>query len=173
MEENAVLVHLASGIGNIVLATPMLTVLSRHGYKLDVLIDGDYAETADLLRDWGAIRSVFNGKPGSYPITAYVKTIAAIPPFYWPRYRRRYAHQVSCVARPPDKLFYQDEQAYYLAFAEALGCPVQHPHYPFLPIPPNQTLGISYRTVVLAPGCKTGEMGAKHFAILRGIGRSI
>jgi ADP-heptose:LPS heptosyltransferase len=36
-----VLVHLASGIGNIVLATPLLLALHRHGCTLDLLVDRD------------------------------------------------------------------------------------------------------------------------------------
>lgn len=161
--DKALLVHLASGIGNIVQATPLLIALSRHGYTLDVLIDGDYAETADLFQGWSALRTVFNGAVGARPSAPYLKLIAAMPPFYWPRYRQRYAYRGDCVARPPDPLFYQDEQAYYLAFAKTLGCPVQDPLYPFLPIPASQTLGINERTLVLAPGCKTGEMAAKRW----------
>ena len=158
-----VLVHLASGIGNIILATPLLIALSRHGYAVDVLIDGDYAETADLFRDWTALRAVYNGKAYERPAGHYVVRIPAIPPFYWSRYAGYYQHIANRVARPPDTLFYRNEQAYYLEFARALHCDISEvPHY-FLPAAPDQVHGIGADTVVLAPGCKTGEMAAKRW----------
>ena len=54
MHENgeAILVHLASGIGNIVLATPLLVALAQMEFSIDVLIQADYPQTADLLRNW-------------------------------------------------------------------------------------------------------------------------
>src|SRR5438552_1594163 len=116
----AVLVHLASGVGNIVLATPLLQVLDRHGHRVDVLIDGDYAETADLLLHWSVVRAVHRVMPA----LAYDRLLAAIPPFYWQRYRARYRADVRCVPRPSDSLFYADEQRYYLSFAQALNCAV-------------------------------------------------
>jgi len=166
---NAVLVHLASGIGNIVLATPLLIALARRGLEVDVLVDGDYAQTADLLMGWSAVRAVFNGSLLLRPAGLYDVVVPGIPPFYWQRYARHYAKCGSCVARPPDDLFYRDEQAYYLAFANALGCDTGGQHYYFLPIPPDRVHGIASTTLVLAPGCKTGEMAAKrwpHFAEL-------
>ena len=55
------LVHLASGIGNIVLATPMLVALDELGFEIDVCLDADYAQTVDLLRPWSVVRSVSVG----------------------------------------------------------------------------------------------------------------
>lgn len=59
-----VLVHLASGVGNIVLATPLLVSLSRHGYTLDLLVDGDYQGTAGLFDGWSALRNLYDGTAG-------------------------------------------------------------------------------------------------------------
>lgn len=159
----SVLVHLASGIGNIVLATPLLVVLGRGGLNVDVLVDGDYPETADLLTGWSAVREVFDGSAGELPTAAYDIVIPAIPPFYWHRYRTRYACERRCVARPPDALFYRDEQGYYLEFARNLGCDVEPPPAYFLPIQPDETREVNAHTLVIAPGCKTGEMTAKRW----------
>jgi ADP-heptose:LPS heptosyltransferase len=158
-----VLVHLASGIGNVVLATPLLLVLSRGELVVDVLVDGDYAETADLFRDWGALGAVFNGTTGERPSRVYDAWIPAIPPFYWHRYRGVYRGLRNVVSRPPDQVFYCDEQAYYLHFARILGCVVDPPPWSFLPIVPDTAFGVADTTLVLAPGCKTGEMAAKRW----------
>ena len=45
----AALVHLAAGIGNVVLATPLLLALHDLGFILDVRLDADYAGTGELL----------------------------------------------------------------------------------------------------------------------------
>jgi ADP-heptose:LPS heptosyltransferase len=159
----AVLVHLAAGIGNVVLATPLLLALHRAGFVIDLLLDCDYPEAAELFRGWGVIRAVFQGARGVRPGPAYRHVIPAVPPFYWPRYAARYAGAANAVARPAPETFYADEQAFYLHFARVLGCDVLSAPPPFLPIAPNPALGVSTTTVVLAPGCKTGEMAAKRW----------
>jgi ADP-heptose:LPS heptosyltransferase len=167
-----VLVHLSSGIGNIVLATPLLRVLRQHGFVVDVRVDGDYPATADLLRGWDILRDVFGGPPSEppdHPARHYRHVVPAIPPFYWDRYAALYRHRRDCVGRPPPRLFYLDEQAYYLAFAKSLGCDLRQPPTYRLPAIPDRRHGVTRRTLVLAPGCKTGEMAAKrwpHFAAL-------
>jgi hypothetical protein len=58
----------------------------------------------------------------------YDAIVPAIPPFYWRRFQHAYRGLRTMVARPPDALFYQDEQAYYMGFARSLGYPVErHP----------------------------------------------
>ena len=57
-----VLVHLASGVGNIVLATPLLLALNHMEFVVDLLIHADYPQTADLLRDWSVIRAVYDDR---------------------------------------------------------------------------------------------------------------
>jgi ADP-heptose:LPS heptosyltransferase len=164
----SVLVHLASGIGNIVLATPLLITLDRNGYAVHVLVEGDYPETAELLTGWSAVRTVYGGTLGPPPARDYDIRIAAIPPFYWGT-RFRGLTGPNSVARPPDALFYRDEQAYYLAFAAALGCRIDDPPPYFLPCVPDTRYDVTAATLVLAPGCKGGEMAAKrwpHFARL-------
>jgi ADP-heptose:LPS heptosyltransferase len=157
-----VLVHLAAGIGNIILATPLLLVLSRQGYTLDLLVDGDYRETADLFRGWSLLRAVYGSTEKERPTEAYDIRIPAIPPFYWDRYEREYRGLCNSVARPPNALFERDEQAYYLEFARSLGCDVTAHSY-FLPAAPDEAHRITADTVVLAPGCKTGTMAAKRW----------
>lgn len=152
-----VLVHLASGIGNIVLATPLLAVLSHNGFVVDLLLDADYPGVADLFDGWGIVRQTFvDGSEAPTPNT-YDHIAAAIPPFYWRRFARRYCGVG--VARPPDVLFYENEQAYYLEFARFLGCDVSEAP-PYL-LPARHCAKTP--TVVLAPGSKPAEMTAKRW----------
>jgi ADP-heptose:LPS heptosyltransferase len=163
-----ILVHLASGIGNIVLATPLLIALEEMGFSTDVCLDADYPATADLLSGWSAIRQIFAAS-AQPQMRQYKHILPAIPPFYWQRFSSRYRGIPGVVQRPPDSLFYQDEQSYYVAFARALGYAAPQAPLPRLPIAPDDQWGVTADTVALAPGCKTGEMAAKrwpHFAEL-------
>lgn len=159
--ENVVLVHLAAGIGNIVLATPLLVALGRMGLTVDLWLSADYPETADLFRGWSVVRRIVDR-----PDRKYTVRIPAVPPFYWRAFARCHVGEPGTVARPSDALFWSDEQAYYLAFARTLGYSGPAPAI-FLPM---ASVPRSDRApVVLAPGCKTGEMAAKrwpHFAEL-------
>jgi ADP-heptose:LPS heptosyltransferase len=161
--ESSALVHLASGIGNIVLATPLLVALNQMGVVVDLLIDGDYSDTADLFRDWSAVRSVRLGNIAEVMRRGYQLIIPAVPPFYWPRFARLYGRDSRIVARPPNSLFYEDEQEYYLSFARRAGYPADLKPYCTLPIAPSDSYGVTSRTLVIAPGCKTGEMAAKRW----------
>ncbi len=163
-----VLVHLASGVGNIVLTTPLLVALSEMDYIVDLRLDADYSATIDLFSGWSAVRSLGVGF-SPLPAASYRRIIPAIPPFYWSRFSRTYRSLGNLVSRPPDGLFAIDEQAYYLEFAYQLGYSRNKRPLPYLPLFPSPEFGVSSTTVVLAPGCKTGEMAAKrwpHFADL-------
>jgi ADP-heptose:LPS heptosyltransferase len=181
------LVHLASGVGNIVLATPLLMALDELGYDVHVCLDADYAQTAALLQPWSVVRAVHCGGLAALLRRASVATggvggwdaiVPAVPPFYWSRFKtvyagtmtRAYGAGVRVVARPPDRLFAVDEQAFYLAFARALGYPAAVGPLPCLPVGPRDSeTRVGLRTIVLAPGCKTGTMTAKrwpHFEAL-------
>ena len=59
MQHRSVLVHLGAGVGNVVLATPLLMALNELGFTIDVLLAADYPQTADLLRPWSVVREVF------------------------------------------------------------------------------------------------------------------
>ena len=168
MRPPAALVHLGAGIGNVVLATPLLIVLQELGFSVDVLLAADYPETADLLRPWSVVRKVF--AHGQHPDpSAYDRVAPAIPPFYARRFGRALANLPHAAPRPPDALFYENEQQFYLCFARALGWAGERPPLPALPIGAFGAHGVTLDTVVIAPGCKTGEMAAKrwpHFAEL-------
>lgn len=159
----AVFVHLASGVGNIILATPLLLALSRHGYVIDLMVDSDYRGTAELFQGWSALRNLYDGAAGEEPHQVCDIQIPAIPPFYWSRYAAHYRTVSGAIGRPPDSLFFRNEQAYYLEFARQLGCAVSPPPACFLPISPDRTRGVTSATLVLAPGCKTGVMAAKRW----------
>jgi len=164
---DAVLVHLAAGVGNLVLATPLLVALYRMGYRVDLLLHADYPQAAELFGGWSVVRRVHAGRVPAGE--RYRHMLPAVPPFYWARLARSYDGRHGCVPRPPSALFARDEQGWYLAFAEALGWPRgERPAYT-LPVSPSDAHGVTQATLVLAPGCKTGEMAAKrwpHFPAL-------
>lgn len=156
-----VLVHLASGVGNLVLASPLLVALNEMGLEVDVRLDADYPAAASLFEGWCAVRAI--GSQPLLPITAYAWVLPAVPPFYWWKFAAAYRRVAQCVPRPPDSKFYEDEQAYYLAFARVLGYPAERRPAPRLPVAPSEKFGVTARTLVLAPGSKTGEMTAKRW----------
>lgn len=160
---HSVLVHLTSGIGNIILATPLLIGLDQLGFSVDVLLDADYPATAELLAAWSAVRRTFLAPDRSrIEWQVYDHVVPAATPFYWTRFAGFYRNMRRVIARPPDGLFYDDEQEYYFSFARALGYGAERPFYR-LPIAPSFACGVSMRTVMLAPGSKTGEMSAKRW----------
>jgi ADP-heptose:LPS heptosyltransferase len=157
----SVLAHLASGVGNLVLATPLLVALNEMEFETDVRLDADYPAVADLFDGWCAVRSI--GRRPPRPIGEYAAVLPASPPFYWWKFAAEYRALPRCVPRPPDAVFYRDEQAYYLEFARALGYPAERRPVCWLPVAPSERFGVTARTVVLAPGSKTGEMAAKRW----------
>src|SRR6202041_1763841 len=86
-------------------------------YEVDLLVDADYPPTIELLRPWSLVRNVVRRVDGA----SYEHILPAVPPFYWPRFQRNYGGVAKVMRRPPDGLFYQNEQEYYLAFARRLG----------------------------------------------------
>ena len=159
------LVHLASGVGNIVLATPLLSALAELGWTTDVCLDADYRETSALLEPWSVLRHVYRWPAEGPPRgTRFDAVILAIPPFYAGRLEPARRAFRDTVSRPPDRLFWQDEQAYYLSFAHALGYPRdRQPSYrlPIGALAGEDRAGLA--TLVIAPGCKTGRMTAKRW----------
>jgi len=156
------LVHLGAGIGNIVLATPLIVALDGLGFRTDLWLSADYPETAALLRNWSLVDRIHVEASARGTRRSHL-LVPAIPPFYWPRFSRAYRSWSRQVPRPPEERFYQNEQGYYLDFARALGWTLPSPPVYRLPIGPATHLGISSRTLALAPGCKTGEMSAKRW----------
>ena len=152
------LVHLGAGIGNVVLATPLLVALRSLGHDVDVVLCADYRETGSLLQGWDVVRRVVE-QPC---LDEYEAVIPAVPPFYGARVEAAYRSSPRVVPSPPAALFYRDEQEYYCSFARALGFCGPAPVYR-LPIAPADRDGIGMRTVVLAPGCKGGDMAAKRW----------
>ncbi len=161
--KQTVLVHLASGIGNIVLATPLLVALNQMEFTVDVVIHADYPQTSDLLRGWSIIREVYDNRSKGTTHRGYDVIIPAIPPFYWSRFAHLYRNASKIIRRPPNSLFYQNEQEYYLTFARNLGYPAGRSSFYYLPAVPSENFGVTTQTLIIAPGCKTGEMAAKRW----------
>jgi len=158
-----VLVHLASGIGNIVLATPLIVALNEMGLSVDLLINADYPDTAELFRDWSVVATVHSDGAAEVLRREYRFIAPAVPPFYWRRFAATYRRDRRAVARPPDSLFYRDEQEYYLSFARRLGYPSDLRPFCTLPIAPSDSFDVTSRTMAIAPGSKTGEMALKRW----------
>ena len=162
-DSREVLVHVGAGVGNIILATPLLAALHEMRYTIDVWLTGDYLQTADLLKSWSVVRAVSTDPSLNLRSRDYRHVIPAIPPFYWPRYAHRYSATLPLVSRPGDSLFYQDEQEFYLSFARRLGYAPDRRPLICLPIAASELQEVGLRTLVIAPGCKTGEMAAKRW----------
>jgi len=160
----SILVHLGAGIGNIVLATPLLLALDEMGYIVDVILTPDYRETQELLRPWRAVREVYIHPDETPRYRTYDFVIPAIPPFYEARFGRVSRSFGQQMPRPASSLFYQDEQGFYLSFARDLGYPAgKHPPLS-LPIGPTAKCAVTTGSVALAPGCKTGLMASKRWS---------
>jgi ADP-heptose:LPS heptosyltransferase len=162
-DSREVLVHLGAGIGNVILATPLLAALDEMRFTIDVWLTGDYVQTADLLKSWSIVRAVSTDPSLSPQSTNYRHVIPAIPPFYWTRYASRYTARLPLVPRPEDSLFYQDEQEFYLSFARRLGYAPDRRPLVCLPVAPSELQEVGLHTLAVAPGCKTGEMAAKRW----------
>ncbi len=158
-----VLVHLGAGIGNVILATPLLIALDEMKFEVDVWLSADYPETADLLKCWSVVRTVSANPRINLESIHYLHIIPAIPPFYWHHYAAIFNARLPLVPRPEDSLFYRDEQEFYLSFARQLGYAIARRPAISLPIAPSESEGVGLHTVIIAPGCKTGEMAAKRW----------
>lgn len=158
----SIFVQLGAGIGNVVLATPLLIALHEIGFAVDVLLAADYPQTAALLRPWSVVREIFT-RLTQPSLARYERIAPALPPFYQARFGRAIAHWPNALKRPPDSLFYGNEQEFYLHFARSLDYPAARAPRPTLPIGPAEGCGVTSQTVVLAPGCKTGTMAAKRW----------
>jgi len=162
MKPQSVLVHLAAGIGNLVLATPLLRALHELGCTVDLRLDADYPAAAGLFRSWCLVRRIGES---AFParLETYDLLVPAVPPFYWSRFAGLYRRRNNVAVRPSDALFASNEQLWYLQFAVALGFHTGVFPYYELPVVPQETFGVTAETIVLAPGCKTGIMAAKRW----------
>lgn len=57
-EQQAILVHLGSGMGNMLMATPMIEMLSKGGYKVDLCLQGETPKVETLFHRWKHVRTV-------------------------------------------------------------------------------------------------------------------
>jgi ADP-heptose:LPS heptosyltransferase len=157
-----ILVQLGAGVGNVVLATPLLIALDELGFTLDVLLAADYSETQELLQPWSVVRKVFHSA-SRVSVTSYDRIAPALPPYYQARFGRALANRPNAIARPTAALFYSNEQEFYLHFARSLDYPARRTLRPSLPIAPSEKYEVSTSAVVIAPGCKTGVMATKRW----------
>jgi len=65
-----VLVHLGGGMGDMLMATPMIEMLSRGGYTVDLCLQGDTRGVERLFDGWPFLRSV-SPDPARFESNAY------------------------------------------------------------------------------------------------------
>jgi hypothetical protein len=65
-----VLVHLGGGMGNMLMATPMIEMLSRGGYPVDVCLQGETPNVDTIFHGWRHARTVASD-PGVFTQTRY------------------------------------------------------------------------------------------------------
>jgi ADP-heptose:LPS heptosyltransferase len=58
-DQKTVLVHLGSGMGNMLMATPMMEMLSKGGYKVDLCLQGQTPKVDTLFSRWPQIKVLF------------------------------------------------------------------------------------------------------------------
>jgi ADP-heptose:LPS heptosyltransferase len=132
------------------------------GYEVDLWLCADYPQTSELLRPWNVVRQVLTAdQPPA--LGTYTHVVPASPPYYWSRFRAQFRGIANLVPRPPDSLYHLDEQEFYFSFARCLGFPPGPKPFCSLPIFPAPGLDAPSPALVLAPGCKTGEMAFKRW----------
>lgn len=57
-QPNTALVHLGSGMGNMLMATPMLEMLAKGGYTVDLCLQGETPKVDTLFHGWPYVRTV-------------------------------------------------------------------------------------------------------------------
>jgi ADP-heptose:LPS heptosyltransferase/2-polyprenyl-3-methyl-5-hydroxy-6-metoxy-1,4-benzoquinol methylase len=152
------LVSAASGIGDILRVTPLIRVLARLGYEVDVLLAPDYPEVVTLLEGAPEIRrlvSLPRGKPheqpqhidglsqNGYDIATF--TVWSVPLQRLVRARRLLAFEQAQWLREGD-------MACVEKIARAVGWDGALPA-PFA-LPSKRRFGLPPNTVALHPGCK-------------------
>ncbi len=53
-----ILIHLGSGMGNMLMATPMMVMLSRGGYRIDLCLQGETPGVEKLFERWPHVQTV-------------------------------------------------------------------------------------------------------------------
>lgn len=152
------LVAVAAGIGDVVRATPLVRVLHRMGYAVDVLCGADYPRTADLLTGAPEVARVIphpnpSTDRGRTPCPALAGVEYEVACFaYWARPLER---QVRARARrrfEPDAWLREGDSRCVERMARELGWTGPLPE-PFVVAAPRE-FGLPPGTVALHAGCK-------------------
>jgi ADP-heptose:LPS heptosyltransferase len=157
-ERPSALVSAASGIGDIIRCSPLIRVLFRLGYEVDVLLAADYPETANLLRGAPEIRriieypdlrrnqgaqSISELAGSEYEIATF--TTWSAPLARWVKARQSHTFaQTEWLAK--GDIFCVDKIARAVGWQRELPTPFVMPSARKFDLPP--------RTVALHPGCK-------------------
>jgi ADP-heptose:LPS heptosyltransferase/glycosyltransferase involved in cell wall biosynthesis/SAM-dependent methyltransferase len=158
----AALVATGAGIGDVIRTTPLIRVLHRLGYQVDVLLAAHSAEAADLLRGAPEVRQVIlaPGLPapdaarppdGSVPDLVGVRyDIAAFT--YWAAPLARTVTAERTLSFPRDRWLAEGDSASVEHLARELGW--TEPMPPPFAVASSRRFDLPTGTVVLHPGCK-------------------
>jgi ADP-heptose:LPS heptosyltransferase len=152
------LVTAASGLGDILRATPLIRVCAAIGYEVDVLIAPDYPETATLLENapeihqlfcrpsrWGGMASVpaSNAILGDYDVATFT---------YWSASLQSTVRADRVLIFDSRKWLIEGDHACVLSIARQLGWnkPLSSP----FAVTSNRDFALSPGTIALHPGCK-------------------
>ena len=157
-ERPLALVTAASGIGDILRITPLIRVLARLGYDVDVLLAPDYPEVVTLLQGAPEIRQLFHLSSSQlqaqpqpveelslrlYDIATF--TVWSSPLQHLIRARRTLAFERA-------RWLQEGDSACVDRIARAVGWQGSLP--PPFAVPSERQFGLRPRTIALHPGCK-------------------
>ncbi|MBI2798833.1 MAG: glycosyltransferase family 9 protein [Gammaproteobacteria bacterium] len=69
-EKKCVLVHLGSGMGNMLMATPMMQIFSMGGFQVDLCLQGETPGAEKLFLNWPYVRRV-SAQPDDFSANRY------------------------------------------------------------------------------------------------------
>lgn len=154
----AALVTAAYGIGDILRVTPLVRVLSRLGYAVDVLLAPDYPASAKLWEGAPEIRRLycyqnFRGNRGVQPLAALAGEVYEVAAFtQWSAPFRRWVKSKRVLAFNQPEWLKEGDIACVGRMARELGWRDELPE-PFA-VASGRRFDLSPGTIALHPGCK-------------------
>ncbi len=145
--ERSALVAASRGIGDILRVTPLIRVLYKLGYTVDVLVEPDYPETATLLQGAPEIRRVFTSRQQT---AAHQYDAAAFT--YWSARCRDLVKSKRAWTFAQNEWLAEGDSRSIEKIARAIGWTEVMPE-PFA-CPSSRRFDLPPGTVAIHPGCK-------------------
>lgn len=152
------LVSAASGIGDIVRITPLIRVLARLGYQVDVLVAPDYPDTIKLLEGAPEIRRLycyanFKSNKGQEPLPGLDQEYYDVATFtVWSSPLQRWVRARRTLVFPHSQWLREGDIACATKIAHEVGWNGPLPEA-FI-IPSQKKFNLPPGTIALHPGCK-------------------